>query len=126
MDSSPAFSLTTSFLMLSRLFLLSFRNKSTPIIVITVSTTDIEEASGQFLVVVSSRDIMLPSIMESLPPTSIGITYDPKAGMNVKSIEVARPPFILGSNTLKKACALVAPRSLAASRSEKSNFSIDE
>jgi len=41
----------------------------------------------------------------------------------VKIVEVIIPALILGRNTFLKAWKLVAPKSLAASKSEKSNFS---
>jgi len=106
--------------------LLSLRKRSTPIVVMSVSTMDIDDESGQFLVIVSSRAMILPSMKEFLPPTSWGTAYCPKAGMNVNKIAVVIPVLMLGRSTRKIDCDLVAPKSRAASMSEKSNFSIVE
>ena len=92
----------------------------------SVSTMDIDDESGQFLVTVSSRAMILPSMNEFLPPTSCGTAYCPKAGMNVNKIAVVMPGLILGKSTRKIDCDFVAPKSRAASRREKSNFSMVE
>ena len=62
----------------SAVLLLSRKKKSTPTVVTSVRTMEIEEESGQFLVTVSSRAMMLPTMNESLPPTSCGTAYWPK------------------------------------------------
>ena len=50
--------------------------------------------------------------------------YAPKIGIKVKVNAEIIPLFMPGINTFIIACGLVAPKSLAASRSEKSNLSM--
>ena len=92
--------------------------------VTSIRAPEIVEANGQFLVTVRCWAIIFPSIVAWVPPTNLGTAYEPKLGIKVNSTAVIIPGLILGIKILKNACPFVAPKSLAASIREKSNFSI--
>ena len=84
-----------------------------------------DEASGQSLFIKNSSNKVLPIIRESMPPSNVGITYSPIAGINTSREPAMIPGFVSGRVTSKNFCHCVAPRSEAASNNLESNFSID-
>ena len=80
------------------------------------------EATGQSLFKKNSSNKTLPIINVSAPPNSVGITYSPMAGINIRQQPAMIPGIDRGRVTSLKTSHLLAPRSEAASSNLISNF----
>ncbi len=69
--------------------------------------------------------IRLPTYMVCPPPSRSGARYDPSEGMKTRRHPAAIPGAVSGMVTRQRARKGAAPRSGAASSSERSSFSMD-
>ena len=78
--------------------------------------TAIAEPSGQLRATWNWLSIIAPIMLPEVPPSSVAVTKSPHIGMNVNITPAAMPGPASGRVTCRNVRALLAPRSLLASR----------